>query len=278
MPAEWLEIYPEFVLKDEQKQNWFRTRTGAIAGRKLADRFGWKVGDRIPIQATVWVKENGSRAWEFDLSGIYDGKEKNTDTSQFFFHYDYFEESRAFGKGQVGWYIVRVSDPNQSVDIARQIDEQFANSPAETKAETEGAFVRSFAKQIGDIGAIVRGILAAVFFTILLVAGNTMAQAVRERRGARCLKALGFTNSHVLALVLLESCLLAGLGGLAGLALAWILISAGDPTRGALPVFYFPVEDILLGLLVTLLLGLVTGALPAFQAMRLRVADALRRT
>ena len=279
IPEEWLQIYPEFVLKDEQKQNWFRTRTGAVAGRKLADRFGWKIGDRIPIQATVWPKEGGSRSWEFDLVGIYDGKEKNTDTTQFFFRYDYFDESRAYGKGLVGWYVVRVSDPNQSVDIARKIDEQFANSPAETKAETEGAFVRSFAKQIGDIGAIVRAILAAVFFTILLVAGNTMAQAVRERtEELGVLKALGFTNTHVLGLVLMESCLVAMLGGFAGLGLAWVLISAGDPTRGALPVFYFPVEDILVGLVAAVILGLVTGTVPALQAMRLRVADALRRT
>ncbi len=279
IPEQWLAIYPEFVLKEDQKQAWFRTRTGAVAGRKLADRFGWKVGDRIPIQATIWPKEDGSRSWEFDLAGIYDGKEKNTDTTQFFFRYDYFDESRLWGKGLVGWYIVRVSDPNQSVDIARQIDEQFANSPAETKAETEGAFVRSFAKQIGDIGTIVRAILAAVFFTILLVSGNTMAQAVRERtEELGVLKALGFTNAHVLALVLSESCLLAILGGFAGLTLAWLAIAAGDPTRGALPVFYFPLEDVLLGVVAAVLLGLITGLAPALQAMRLQIADALRRT
>jgi putative ABC transport system permease protein len=278
IPEEWLSVYPEFVLKDEEKQAWLRTRTGAIAGRKLADRFKWKVGDRIPIQATIWQKKDGTRSWEFDLVGIYEGKEPTTDTSQFFFRYDYFDESRFFGQGQVGWYIVRVSNPDDSVDIAKQIDAEFANSPAETKAETEGAFVRGFAKQIGDIGTIVRAILAAVFFTILLVSGNTMAQAVRERtEELGVLKALGFTNTHVLVLVLLESCLIAGIGGLGGLALAWVLISAGDPTRGALPVFYFPAQDIAMGIAFALLLGVVTGIAPAWQAMRLGIADALRR-
>ena len=278
IPEEWLAMYPEFLLPEEQKQAWLRQRAGAIAGRTLADRFGWKVGDRIPIQAQIWEKEDGTRTWEFDLVGIFDGKDKSTDTSQFFFRYDYFDESRSFGKGLVGWYVARVTDPDQAAAVAAQIDQEFANSSAETKAETEGAFVQGFAKQIGDIGLIVRAILAAVFFTILLVAGNTMAQAVRERtEELGVLKALGFTNRQVLGLVLLESCLLAGLGGLAGLALAWILISMGDPTKGALPVFYFPLRDFGVGLALVLGLGLVTGVLPAIQAMRLRIAEALRR-
>lgn len=278
IPEQWLSIYPEFILTDDAREAWLRTRTGAVAGRKLADRFGWKVGDRIPLQATIWQKKDGTRSWEFDLVGIYEGKDANTDTSQFFFRYDYFDESRLFGQGLIGWYIVRVSNPDDSVEIAKQIDNEFSNSPAETKAETEGAFVRGFARQIGDIGTIVRAILAAVFFTILLVSGNTMAQSVRERmEELGVLKALGFTNRQVLRLVLMESCLVAGLGGLGGLAIAWLLISAGDPTRGALPVFYFPAQDIAIGTALTALLGLVTGIGPAWQAMRLQIADALRR-
>jgi putative ABC transport system permease protein len=279
VPAEWLEMHPEMRLPEAQKRAWMQTRTGAIAGRKLADRFGWKVGDRIPLQATIWRKEDGSRTWEFDLAGIFDGKDKNTDTSQFFFRYDYFDESRAFGKGLVGWYVVRVQDPSQAAVVAERIDHEFANSPAETKAETEGAFVRGFAKQIGDIGAIVRAILAAVFFTILLVAGNTMAQAVRERtEELGLLKALGYSNQQVLVLVLLESCFLAAVGGLAGLGLAWLLISAGDPTRGSLPVFYFPARDVIAGVLLVFALGMAAGLFPALQAMRLSIAEALRRT
>jgi putative ABC transport system permease protein len=210
-------MYPEYLLPEEQKKNWLETRTGAVAGRTIAEKYGWKIGDRIPIQATIWPKENGERTWEFDLVGIYDGAKKGTDTTQFFFRHDYFDEGRVWGKGQVGWYIVRVSDPNRATEVAEQIDKEFANSPAETKTETEGAFVRAFAKQVGDIGTIMIAILSAVFFTILLVAGNTMAQAVRERtEELGVLKALGFTNGQVLALVLAESCFLAMLGGFLG--------------------------------------------------------------
>ncbi len=278
-PLEFLALYPEFRLSEEAKKAWLATRTGAIVGRKTADRFGWKVGDRIPLQATIWTKSDGGRTWDFDLVGIYEGVEQGTDTTQFFFRYDYFDETRSDMKGQVGWYIVRVNDPKVAEEVARKIDEEFANSPAETKAETEGAFVRGFAKQIGDITTIMVAILGAVFFTILLVAGNTMAQSVRERtEELGVLKAVGFTSGQVVALVLAESCLLSGLGGLAGLGIAWVLISAGDPTRGALPMFYFPTWDLLVGLGLVLALGLGTGLLPAWQAMRLRIAVALRRT
>ncbi len=278
IPEEFFAIYPEYLLSDQAKKDWLATRTGAIAGRKTAEKFGWKVGDRIPIQATIWVKADGSRTWEFDLAGIYDGIEKGTDTTQFFFRYDYFDEARAFAKGQVGWYVVKVDHPDRAVAVARKIDDEFANSPAETKAETEGAFVQAFAKQVGNIGAIMVAILSAVFFTILLLAGNTMAQAVRERtEELGVLKALGFANGQVLGLVLVESCFLSALGGFVGLGLAWFLISMGDPTRGALPMFYLPKGDILLGIALVVALGLATGILPALQAMRLRIADALRR-
>ena len=278
IPEEFLAIYLEFLLSDQAKKDWMATRTGAIAGRKTAEKFGWKVGDRIPIQATIWVKADGTRTWEFDLVGIYDGIEKGTDTTQFFFRYDYFDEARAFAKGQVGWYVVKVDHPDQAVEVARKIDDEFANSPAETKAETEGAFVQAFAKQVGNIGAIMVAILSAVFFTILLVAGNTMAQAVRERtEELGVLKALGFANGQVLGLVLAESCFLSALGGFVGLGLAWFLISMGDPTKGALPMFFLPTGDILLGMALVVALGLATGILPALQAMRLRIADALRR-
>ena len=277
-PENYLDLYPEFVLPENAKQAWLETRTGAVAGRKTAEKYGWKVGDRIPIQATIWQKKDGSTSWEFDLVGIYDGEKPGTDTTQFLFRYDYFDEARAFAKGQVGWYIVRVADPNQAPEVARSIDEEFANSPTETKAETEGAFVQAFAKQVGDIGAIMVAIMSAVFFTILLVAGNTMAQAVRERtEELGVLKAIGFTNQHVLGLVLAESMLISGCGGVIGIGTAWLLISLGDPTRGALPMFYFPHQDIGFGLLLMLGLGLVTGLVPAVRAMRLNIAEALRR-
>jgi putative ABC transport system permease protein len=277
-PEEYLSMFPEFLLPEDQKAAWIADRTGAIAGRNIADRFGWKVGDRIPIQATVWRKKDGSATWEFDLVGIYDGAEPGTDTTQFLFHYDYFDEARLFGQGQVGWYTVRVADPERSAEVARRIDEEFENSSAETRTETEKAFVQGFANQVGNVGAILVAILSAVFFTILLVAGNTMAQAVRERlQELALLKALGFSHGGVLVLVLAESCVLAVLGGTAGLWLAWFLISFGDPTGGALPIFFLPTRDLVSGGALVLGLGVVAGILPAMQAMRLRIADGLRR-
>ena len=278
VPEEFLAMYPEFILAPEAKNRWLETRTGAIVGRKTADRFKLKVGDRVPIRSTIWGKKDGSRVWEFDIVGIFDGRDKSVDTTPLYFRYDYFEESRAFGSGRVGWYAIRVRDPAQSAEIAKQVDEEFANSPAETKTETEGAFVQAFAKQVGDIALITAAILSAVFFTILLVAGNTMSQAVRERTGELgALKAIGFTNRRVLGLVLAESCLLAGFGGGLGLGLATLLISRGDPTGSLLPLFHLPGRDVVKGCLFALALGLATGVLPALQAMRLRVADALRR-
>ncbi len=277
-PEEYLAMYPEFLLPEDQKQEWFRTRTAAVAGRATAERFGWSVGDKIPIQATAWTRNGGQKLWDFDLVGIYDGAEQGTDTTQFLFHYDYFDEARDFGQGSVGWYIVRVAEPDDAVRIATAIDGEFANSPAETKAETEGAFVQGFADQIGNIGAIIQAIVGAVFFTILLVAGNTMAQSVRERTGEfAVLKAVGFTDTHVLSLVLMEALAVAALGGFVGLGISWFIISLGDPTGGLLPIFYFPRKDMAVGVGLVIALGLLTGLLPALQARQLRIADALRR-
>ena len=277
-PEGYLRLYPEFRLPEEQMQAWLADRTAAIAGRNTAERFGWKIGDRIPIQATVWRKADGSSAWEFNLVGIYDGAEDATDTTQFLFHYDYFDEARMFAKGQVGWYIVRINDPAHADDIAQRIDTQFANSFYETKTSTEKAFIQGFAKQIGNIGAIIGGILTAVFFTILLVTGNTMMQSVRERTAELAvLKTVGFSNRLVLGLVLAESLTLAAVGGVLGLTLAWWAIGRGDPTGGALPIFFLPPQDVLLGGGFIVALGLLTGLLPAVQAMRLRVVDAVRR-
>jgi len=277
-PEEFLEMYPEYLLSEEEFTDWLETRTGAIAGRKTADRFGWKVGDRIPINATIWPRKGGERTWEFDLVGIYDGAEKGTDTTQFFFRFDYFDEARQYGQGQVGWYTVRISDSDRAAEIVEAIDSRFANSSFETKAEPEGAFLQGFANQIGDIGFIMMSIIAAVFFTILLVAGNTMAYAVRERTNELAvLKAIGFTDRGVMGLVLGESLVLTGLGGGIGLALAWLLVSFGDPSNGSLPVFYIPGRDFVIGTLLVAAVALAAGIFPALQAQRLRIADALRR-
>ncbi len=276
-PESFLAMHTEFILPEDQKQAWLKTRTGAIVGRTLTERFGWKIGDRIPLTSPIWPRK-GDEAWEFDIVGIYDGAKKGTDTSGFFFRYDYFDEGRAYGEGLVGWYMVRVSDVNRTAEVARAIDNEFANSPYETKAEPEGAFAQGFVQQVGSIGTILIAILSAVFFTILLVAGNTMAQAVRERtEELGVLKALGFTNELVLVLVIVESCLIAGVGGLAGLGLAWLFTLGGSPVPSILPVFYLPPYDLLVGVGLVFMLGIVAGILPALQAMRLQIAVALRR-
>ena len=276
-PDAWMQMYPEYVLPEDRKQAWYANRTGAIIGRALADRFGWKVGDRVPLQATIYRKADESQ-WTFTIEGIYEAGTRGADTTQMFFHYDYLNETRTILEDQVGWYIIRVSDPQRSEDIARRLDALFANSSSETKTSTEKAFVQAFAQQIGDIGSIMMAILAAVLFTILLVSANTMAQAIRERTNELAvMKTLGFTDGHLLALVLCESVLLAVVGGGIGLALAWAITQNGDPTGGFLPAFFLPNRDLVLGVAFILLLGTCAGLLPALQASRLRIVDALRR-
>jgi len=280
-PEAFLNMYPEYTVSEAQKQAWLRTRTGALVGETLMkrmQRFNWKVGQHVRLASPIWPRK-GEETWDFEIIGTYGATKKSTDTSGFFFRYDYFDEARARGQGLVGWYVVRVKDPNRTTEIARAIDTEFANSPYETKTEAEGAFAQGFVQQMGNIGTILIAVLSAVFFTILLVAGNTMAQAVRERtEELGVLKAMGFTNGLVLGLVLLESLLLALLGGLAGLGAAWLLTMRGSPVPSLLPVFYLPGHYLVLGVGFVLGLGVLAGILPAVQAMRLRIADALRRT
>jgi putative ABC transport system permease protein len=277
-PEKFLDMFPEYLLSAAQKEAWLKTRTGAIVGRVTAERFKWKIGDHIPITSPIWGQPANQSHWDFEIVGIFDGAKKGTDASAMFFRYDYFDEARPRGKGQVGWFMVRVHNSDQTADIAKKIDAEFANSPYETKAEPEGAFAAGFAQQVGDIGTIMMAVSSAVFFTILLIAGNTMGQAVRERtEELGVLKAMGFTNELVLVLVLCESCAIAIVGGLIGLGLAWLIISAKNPVPSLLPVFYLPARDIVIGLVIIAALGVVAGALPAIQAMRLHIAEALRR-
>ena len=279
-PEPFLAMNPELILPEEQKQAWLKTRTGAIVGRSLVNRFNWKIGDRIPLTSPIWPNKDGG-AWEFDIVGIYDAAKKTADTSSFLFRFDYFDEARSYGKGQVGWYQVRVDAPTNAPGIAAAIDAEFANSPAETKAETEAAMFQGFAQQIGDIGKIVSLIVAAAFFIILLATGNTMAQSVRERtQELGVLKALGFSNELVLGVVLGESLVIAMLGGITGLLLSWLMVSGlGKMSfmQTYFPLFFIPDRDLLLGVAFAVALGAVAGILPALRAMRLRLAEALRR-
>lgn len=279
-PELFLPMNPEISLPDDQKQAWLKTRTGAVVGRALAERYGWKIGDRVPLRSPIWPNKDGG-AWQFDIVGIYDGTKKAADTTSFLFRYDFFDEARSYGTGLVGWYQVRVDDPKHATEVAAAIDNEFANSSAETKAETEAAMFQGFAQQIGNIGTIVMAILGAVFFTILLVAGNTMAQSVRERtQELGVLKAVGFSNELVLGVVLGESLLITVLGGLLGLLLGWFMVAGlgnSSSIKQFFPIFFIPARDLGIGVGLTLVLGFVAGILPAIQAMRLRLAEALRR-
>jgi putative ABC transport system permease protein len=276
-PEKFMAIYTEYKLPDQQMKAWLEDRQGVVVGKDLAERFGWKLGDRIPIQANIWQPKGGGSTWEFNVVGIYDG-EPGVDKTQFFFRYDYLDENRAQGEGLVGWYIVKVKDPQQSMALARTFDEMFANSQAETKTTTEKGFIEGFAKQIGDIGSIMIAILVAVLFTILLVVGNTMAQAVRERTSELAvLKTLGFSDATVLSLVLAESLFVAIVGGGLGLFVAWLFVQGGDPTGGMLPAFTLPTRDIVMGVVLMVLVGVAAGILPAAGAMRLKITDALRK-
>lgn len=276
-PESFLQVYPEYRVPPDQLAAWAADRQGVIVGVDLARRFNWKVGDRVPIQGTIWQPKSG-QTWEFNISGLYDG-EPGIDKTQFFFRYDYLDENRRQGDGLVGWYVVKIDEASQAQAMGATFDEMFANSSAETKTTTEKGFVEGFAKQVGDIGAIMVAILVAVLFTMLLVAANTMAQSVRERTNeVGVLKTLGFSNGQILALVLGESVLIAVIGGAAGLGLAWLIVQQGDPTGGMLPIFVLPPRDVALGAVLIVALGVVAGALPAAAAMQLKITDALRRS
>ena len=278
-PQPYLDMFPEFDLPAEQLEAFKRNRTGAIVGEELATAYGWKVGDRIPIQATIWTKADGGRTWEFDIEGIFSTSDARGSTAVMLFQYDYFEESRAFAKGTVGWYTLRVSPGADPVQVAKAIDLQFANSPSETKTSTEAAFAKSFTQQFGNIALIVTLILGAVFFTLLLVSGNTMSQSVRERISELAvLKTLGFTDLSVLGIVLSESILIMLIGGLLGLGIGWVLVQGMAEQMGAfLPGLFLSPGAIFGAIAIMIGAGLIAGIFPALKAMRLSIIDALAR-
>jgi putative ABC transport system permease protein len=273
-PDNQRKVFPEFDIPEDQWQAFLKDRQAAIAGAATAKRFGWKVGDRIPIKGTFL-----GGMWEFNLVGIYHGTRQADDESQFWFHWQRLEEQvPAQYKGHVGWYTVKIDKPDDALRISKAIDNEFANSPFETHTDTEKAFAAGWVKQFGNIQFLIMAIGSVVFFTLLLVTGNTMAIAVRERTAELAVfKAVGYSDRFVLLFVLFESLLIAVIGGALGLGLAKLFTLGGDPTRGLLPFFYLPGSAILIGMAVTLAVGAASGILPAIGAMRLRVVDALRR-
>ena len=279
-PREWFAVYPEFRIDPAQLDAFERTRTGTVVPAALAAKYGWHVGDKIPIEADIYPKKDGTRLWEFDLVGTYDtpSGDSSQNGSVFLFNYDYFDEARQFGQGQVGWFVVRVADPSKAAEVARSIDKLFENSPNETRTATEAEFARQFANQIGNIGLMMGGSLGAVFFTIILLTGNTMAQTFRERvPELAVLKTLGFSDALVSLLVLGEAVLLCAVGGAIGLGIAALLApGVAHGIKDILPGFEIVWQTVVLGLAIAVLLGLVVGAVPALTARRLRIVDALR--
>lgn len=278
-PESYLKVYPEILLPEDQKQAWMNTRTGAVVAKTIAQRYGWKIGDRIPIQAGIWpYGPEGGNTWTFDLVGIFDAKDAAT-LAQFemmLFRHDYFDEARQFGQGSVGWLIVKVADPAQSATVARSIDALFANSPNETRTETEKAFSQGFIKQLGDIGLIISSILGAVFFTLLFLTGNTMMQSVRERiPELAVLKTLGYSDGKVLVLVLAEALLLCLVAAAIGLGLAALLLPGLAASLPGFTGMTLLPSAWLIALVLAVALALVVGLPPALRAMRLRIVDAL---
>ncbi|HEU5336835.1 MAG TPA: FtsX-like permease family protein [Terriglobales bacterium] len=270
------QVFPEFIVPDDQWNAFLKDREGAIVGARTMERFHWKIGDRIPIKTTIW----GGGAWEFNIDGVYHGKQAQDDETQFWIRWEYFEErvpERV--KGQVGWYVLRVNDPSQSPRMARAIDAQFANSPYETRTETESAFAAGWVKQFGNIQFLILCIGSVVFFTLLLVTGNTMAIAVRERTSELAvLKAIGFSDRSVLLFVLGESLLIALAGGILGLLLAAVAVPImGKALSGMLPQLILSPALLSVGLAAAIAVGIISGLLPGIGAMRMRVVNALRR-
>ena len=278
-PARYLDMYPEFTIARAQRDAFAKTRTGAVAGKRLADRFGWRVGQKLPISSEIHPRTDGSMNWEFDLVGIIDAEDPAVrgNTDMVLINVAYFDEARQIGKGKTGWYIVRVADSTQARSISASIDALFMNSPDETKTQPEKEFAIGFAKQIGDIGALVTRILLAVFFTILILTGNTMAQSIRERiPELAILKTLGFSDGKVTALVLAEAVLLLILGGAIGMGAAVAAMPAlNGSTGGRFPPLFVGPETWLLAVAIAALVALVIGLPPALRANRLKIVDAL---
>lgn len=274
VPEDWRRMYPEYVFDEAEWKAFLADRQGCVVGAKLAARFGWKVGDHVPLRAPGYL---GAGSWDFNVRAIYRGTRPNDDETQFWLRHDYlYEKAPPYWRGIVGWYMVRVNDPDDAVAIARAIDAEFSNSASETRTQTESAFAAAFVRQMGNVEFLIRAIGSIVFITLLLVTGNTMAIAVRERTNELAvLKAIGYSDRFVLGLVLAESMLIAAIGGGLGL---WVAhgVTRQDITQGLI-LLDLPTSALVAGVGIALGTGALAGLLPALGAMRLSVVGALRR-
>lgn len=282
-PETYLQVYTDqIVLPEDQKAAFIADRTGIVIGKDFAERFDLKVGDRLPLKSNIFTnrRTNGD-TWDFTIRGVYEGAVPTDPAAGAFFHYEYFDETRSVQADNIGTIALLPTDPALSPALAEQIDAAFANSPAETETKDEATFQRGFTQQLGDIVLVVRLVVSAAFFAILMIVGTTLILAIRERTAEiGVLKTLGFSSPRVFRLVLAESLLLSLMGGAIGLGLAWALITfvIGPSARAFIPsAIVLSPQLLLAGAGLALGLGLVTGALPAMNALNLRIVDALGR-
>jgi len=274
----YLDVYPEVTVSPDERKAFDATADGVLVGDILMKKYKWKIGDRLPLQSQIFPNKEGSKNWSFQIVGTMASKDNKAFQSQMIvLHWKTFDETTPYNRGAVGWYVSRVADVNESDRIAKAIDALSVNSDHETKTQTEQAATKNWIKQMADIGLIVTSIMGAVFFTLVLLTGNTMMQAVRERTSELAvLKTIGFSSPKVLALVLAESVLLLLLGGLIGLGLV-SLISLVLPAMsgGMITRTHVHASSWMVGIGLAVAIGLVIGALPALRAMRLNIVDAL---
>lgn len=271
-PETYLPMYPEIEIVQGDKDAFLRERTAALVGVGLLEKYGWKLNQTVTLKGTIFAGD-----WPFEIRAVYRPTNPSFGDDVMFFHYAYLYE-RSNGRISPGWFILQLNDPTRAPDIATTIDAMFKNSTAPTKTETERAFQAGFVTMWGNIGFLVTAIGTAVFFAILFVAANTMMMAVRERLGEiAILKTLGFGDRLLAGMVIGEAALITLLGGAIGLGLAKVAFMGRTPLSTFFPGFGVTGGTILLGLLLALLLGVITGAIPAWQSARLSVAGGLRR-
>ncbi|NOZ42818.1 MAG: FtsX-like permease family protein [Alphaproteobacteria bacterium] len=277
-PDSLLTVYTEITIPQQQKKAWLQNRQALMVGAKTAARFGWKLGDRVPVSSNIYSKKSGGHTWDFDIVAIYKSSNPQFDTSSVYFHYKYFNKSRSFGRDTIGFIALKTRDPKLNEPLIKTIDHHFANSFYETKTMPEKAFNKAFIEQLGNIALIITFALLAAFFIILVIVGNSMALAIRERTAEiAVMKTLGFTSGRIFRMILGESLMLAFVGGAAGIGAATGLVKIAAVLVPTLPPLILQPEILLSAGGYMLLLGFMTGIIPAISAFRLNIVTALSR-
>ena len=278
-PESWLQAYPELIVAPEDRSAFLSDRASVLIGEAVATQYGWEKGDLIPLSSNIFSQAGGDNTWQLNVAGTFQGADTQAQTNYVIFHWENFNETVTFGNDQIGWMVVATSSPDINDQVINAIDSQFANSSAETETTTEEAFSKAFIAQIGNIGLIVSSVVGAAFATILMIVGTTMVMAVRERtKEIAVMKTLGFTSPRISRLVIGESLLLTLIGGLLGIGASWLAITVlASAVAGILPGFALMPDTVLIAVGLMVLLGLITGAAPAYNALNIKIAEALSK-